>query len=780
MFRHLRLKLTVLYAGLFCAALLLIGATTYAMITAASQRIASAQLAAAGDTFARMSALRGAQLREGAARLAREDSLRHALINRDAAMLRAALSGLRARLEAGAVFLVTPEGLVIGEDGAGESSVPPGLQQVLARERAPTGVLHYAGSAYRAVAAPIGESAAFGWIVIGDRLDRAAMRELEAMAAMPLTAEVLRRTRETGWGNTELNAFVESALRQPAQALVVNSGEASALAAAWPLPSMDGASAALVLRYPLTSALSPYRPVFDALIAIGAIGLLLLVFGTWLLARGITQPLSTLERAARKLREGVYEPVTVRTKDELSRLAASFNAMIDAIRAREQRITQLAYHDAETRLPNRLALERRLGGAAQPQRMFLAAIGIDRFADVRAAIGYAHAGALMQRLGARLARLAPNGPMARLSSDVLGIAFLADSETDARRRADALISHLEQPLSLEGQVIDVNVSIGLAQPRGKDETPTAMIQRASIALDQARAARLKVSSFDEAAYGDPARNLSLMGEMRRAITNGEMSLTHQPKYCFASGRIESVEALVRWRHPTRGMISPDLFVPMAEETGHVRALTEWVIDRAIADQKQLAAAGWPLCVAINISGRLLSDSEFADAALAATRSAAHKLCFEITETAVIDNPKLALENIERFAANGIHVAIDDYGSGLSSLAYLKQMPAQELKIDKMFVQSITSSPRDALLVRSTIELAHGLGMEVTAEGVETPAAFATLAAMGCDMAQGYLVSRPATMDELLALLGDHQRMRFYQQTAAAGAAAAPALTSKTG
>jgi EAL domain-containing protein (putative c-di-GMP-specific phosphodiesterase class I) len=217
-----------------------------------------------------------------------------------------------------------------------------------------------------------------------------------------------------------------------------------------------------------------------------------------------------------------------------------------------------------------------------------------------------------------------------------------------------------------------------------------------------------------------------------------------------------------------------LFVPMAEETGHIRALTEWVLERAIVEQKQMNDAGWPLKLSVNISARLLSDGDFARRAGELASEAPHQLCFEITETAVIDNPVAALDNIEVFASSGVHIAIDDYGSGLSSLAYLKQLPAHELKIDKLFVQNITASQRDALLVRSTIDLAHGLGMDVTAEGVETPAAFALLASMNCDLAQGFLISRPVPAAELIALLSDEKRLHYYKQTATG---ASPALAN---
>ncbi|HVY02089.1 MAG TPA: EAL domain-containing protein, partial [Caulobacterales bacterium] len=169
-------------------------------------------------------------------------------------------------------------------------------------------------------------------------------------------------------------------------------------------------------------------------------------------------------------------------------------------------------------------------------------------------------------------------------------------------------------------------------------------------------------------------------------------------------------------------------------------------------------AGWPLQMSVNISGRLLSDRHFARRALDAVGTAASEFCFEITETAVIDNPKLALENIELFAANGVNISIDDYGSGLSSLAYLKQLPAHELKIDKLFVQRLNDSQRDLWLVRSTVDLAHGLGLKVTAEGVEQPACLALLAAIGCDLAQGYLISRALPLNELLTMLRDDQRI----------------------
>ena len=778
MFRHLRVKLTVLYAGLFCAALLLIGAIVYAVIAGNTDRLAREQLVSAGAVFERTWTLRLDHLADAAQITANTAGAREAALNRDDEALRAQLESLRQGAHADFAAFITREGLIIGDLPGAGASVPPGVQLALTRAEAPRGVLRTGDTLAQAATATLPEGA--GWIILGAYLDGDEMQALESIAALPISARVLAHSGQA-WGSPSdedfaaLDSFIDVAASEAEpRAGELDAPSGTSIALALPLASLDGTRSVLLLRYGLSSALSPYGALFSTLLAIGLVGLIGLIVGTWFLSRGITQPLSTLEEAAKHLREGVYDTVTVRTNDELSRLAESFNAMSEAIKEREKRISQLAYYDAETRLPNRVAVERRLTATNQPERLYLAAVGVDRFAHVRGAIGYRLTGVLMRTLGARLAQIVPNAPVARLSSDVMCVAFLADGEAGAKKIGDALAANLEETLSLEGQNVDINVSIGIAQPRAKDEAPARMIERASIALDQARAAGQKVALFNHTAYGDPALNLSLMGDMRRGIEAGHISLLLQPKYSFRSGRIESAEVLVRWKHPNRGMIPPDLFVPMAEETGHIGALTEWVLRAAIADQKRMSAAGYPLTLAINISARLLSDAEFARNAVAAVRAAPHPIAFEITETAVIDNPKLALEHIELFAANGIKISIDDYGSGLSSLAYLKQLPAQELKIDKVFIQNINTNQRDALLVRSTIDLAHGLGMAVVAEGVETPAAFSLLASMGCDMAQGYLISRPATIEELVALLGDERRMRAYQQ--AASGAAPPQVT----
>ncbi len=364
----------------------------------------------------------------------------------------------------------------------------------------------------------------------------------------------------------------------------------------------------------------------------------------------------------------------------------------------------------------------------------------------------------MRELGVRLARRMPGSVIARLSSDVLGLAFRAGDRREAADVFASVIAALEAPVRLTAATVDIGVTVGLSELAAEGPMAASAVERANIAVEQARAARQKLTFFDPVAYGDPASNLSLMSEMVDGLSAGQLVVHHQPKRDIRGGKICGVEALVRWRHPTRGFLSPDRFIPLAEETGHIRALTDWVLAQAIEHQAAMRLAHHDLEMSVNISGRLLSDPDFGDVALKLASRAEGRLCFEVTETAVIENPEMALKLIDRFSSAGLHISIDDYGSGLSSLAYLKQIKANELKIDKTFVLNIADSQRDALLVRSTVDLAHSLGLKVTAEGVETETAYAILAAMGCDVAQGYLVARPMPLNELLTFLHEDRRI----------------------
>lgn len=467
--------------------------------------------------------------------------------------------------------------------------------------------------------------------------------------------------------------------------------------------------------------------------------------------RPLAQLTATVQAIARTRDYGKSVPVL--GNNEIGTLCEGFNDMMAQVRTRDAKITELALTDIDTGLPNRAALEDWL--TSRPaQGLAVATLAVNRFVNVRGAIGYGLAEELMAVLGRRLQALAQGAMVARVASDSLAVAYAAKDPVQAKARAEALARAAEADQTVGGLRIDVDVTVGYAVlPAQAAAEVEDLIRWSVIAVEQARGAGHRLGTFDAKAYGDPARNLSLISDLKAALGNGEARLLLQPKVSSRTGLVCGAEALMRWTSQTRGVVPPDLFIGMAEETGAIREVTLWGLDQALEQSRQLTQAGWSTPIALNVSGRLIGDRGFITDALNRIGDSRADLTFEITETALIENPTAALGHIRALGARGVDVAIDDYGVGLSSLAYLKQIPAQELKIDKSYVQPLVEgkSRRDVLLVKSTIDLAHSLGMKVTAEGVEQPEVMAMLAGMGCDYLQGWLFGRAMSLEAFLPL-----------------------------
>ena len=312
---------------------------------------------------------------------------------------------------------------------------------------------------------------------------------------------------------------------------------------------------------------------------------------------------------------------------------------------------------------------------------------------------------------------------------------------------------LAQPFDLGGEAHRVEPALGVATARLPHDDDIRLLEEAERALATAQIEGRTIVR-ELASRTDRLDRITLARELAHATEQDALFVEYQPKVHVRQQRVVGVEALMRWRHPEHGMISPVEFIPVAEEARIIGPMTLWILRRAIADQRRLIAAGHDQRIFINISGMLLADQDFIREACAIVIDGGARIGFEITETSVIRDPSSAIANLQAVVEMGIAVSIDDYGAGLSSLSYLKQLPACELKIDKLFITQLTSSHRDPLIVRSTIDLAHALEMEVVAEGVETPETLALLSVMGCDMVQGYLISRPIRLDALIAFLDE--------------------------
>ncbi|HEU0043681.1 GGDEF domain-containing phosphodiesterase [Sphingomonas sp.] len=390
------------------------------------------------------------------------------------------------------------------------------------------------------------------------------------------------------------------------------------------------------------------------------------------------------------------------------------------------------------------------------QRVHLALVEIAQFAALRRMVGVQRADLLVLDVAERIASAVSKARVETVGRNLVEVSFTTHSPADVEPVVATIHAAFDQPVCIDGEFHSIGVTIGVAEGPGTESCAVLLVEEAEAALINAR--RRDPHGSTQAPAGSSPDVAQISRELQEAVGRDELFVQYQPKLHLRRQQIVSVEALIRWLHPTRGLVLPNDFIPVAEQTGDISDITLWTIKRVIADQRVMIRNGHPMPVFINMAGQLLSDTPFIDEVIALIESSGARLGVEITETSVIRDPQGAIKHLERLAAIGVVVTIDDYGAGLSSLAYLKQLPASELKIDKLFVTQLTSSHRDPLIVRSTIDLAHALEMEVVAEGVETAASLALLSVMGCDMVQGYLVSRPLALEALLAFLRDERHL----------------------
>jgi EAL domain-containing protein (putative c-di-GMP-specific phosphodiesterase class I)/CHASE2 domain-containing sensor protein len=419
-----------------------------------------------------------------------------------------------------------------------------------------------------------------------------------------------------------------------------------------------------------------------------------------------------------------------------------------------ERYLHRALSDAATGLPNAVALEM---AAMRSGLDGVAVARIDRFAAISAGLGPAAAAILVQRVAERL-RFAQGGRTI-FQVEAASLAWIErGGEPEALEdRIDALAGLMRSPVEC-GRPVDVSLTFGLAAGDARDARQ--LVANAGAAAAQAAQQGERWRPFAETDGAEIDWQLSLLGELDAAMAEGQLWTAYQPKLDIASDEVVAVEALVRWAHPTRGAIGPDSFIPVIEQAGRARDLTRYVLQQALDDALAWERAGFPIGVAVNVSATLLADHEFIEtvgAILSGHGLAAERVTIEVTESAAMDRPEQAIAALQSWRTLGVAISIDDYGTGQSSLGYLQKLPAGELKIDKSFVKTIASDSRNAIMVRSTVELAHKLGMKVVAEGVEDLACLKLLAEMRCDTAQGYQIARPMRAEDLVDFLSERRR-----------------------
>jgi len=738
---------------------------------AASVRNAvSAEVVAGARVFERVLELDTQRLLEGTRQLTADPGFREMTAAGDRAALTATLAKHGKRVNAALMLLIDGSQRVIAGTLATEigrrAAFPRLLDRAAAAQQA-TGIVQIEGQLYQLAIVPVLAPQPIAWVVAGFRFNDALAQEFQTLTG--LRVSLLTRQDEGEWriGATTMPEPERTALVRDLAANRYSSTDSQgnaefgdeAITRVLNLAPRADESVVAVLQRPLAAAYEPFREMQRSLALISLLGVAAAIAAGLLLGRAIVGPVRDLTSAVRRVAAGDYSAGAVVTgRDEVGILAAAFATMRDSVAASIARMTDRTNRDTLTGLPTRMLFTDRVeqavaAGARAGSPVAVLVLDLDKFDHVNSTLGHAIGDLLLREVAARLRSVVrrASDSVARLGGDEFAIMMLGARASDAQRVAEAIRRALEVRMTLDGHVVDVRASVGIAACPDHGTDPTKLVERADAAMRAAKRDQLGIALWDERYDENGEKRLALMSDLRKAVDNDELELLYQPKVALGDTGEHFVEALVRWQHPARGLVPAPEFVPLAEQTGYIRTITRWVLERAIAQCTEWRRRGLPISVSVNISARDLIDGELSvwlKELLDREECPAHCLSLEITESAIVGEPGHALRNLERLHAVGCKLAIDDFGTGYSSLAYLRRLPLDELKIDKSFIMGMAADAGDALIVRSTIELAHKLGLAVAAGGVEDEATLDQLRALGCDSVQGFLLSRPLAADDV--------------------------------
>ena len=769
--RSLGVRIVLLFLGL----LLAVQAVSFLAIRATIDRNARASIGSAlvsgEQLLKRLLEQNADKLTQGASLLAADYGFRSALASGDTDTIGSVLANHGDRIGATVSALLDTRFQLQASAQPGAERLRPAIDRMSARlagGQAAREVVVLDRRPFQLVLVPMRAPVVVGWVLMGFPIDPGLMNEMRGLSALQVSLQV-REAAGQPWSTAvstlpaSLHPALEVQRADTLAALTVQLPDGEYSGRQVRITSGAGGEVSAVLMRSVDEAVAPYRQLQLGLAALTLLGVVVFAFGSVVTARRVTTPLRRLAAAAERLGAGDYTtPLRgQRRADEIGELAQAFERMRVRIADHQRQVLKLAYEDSLTGLPNRTSFRDAVTAAtvaaqAAGRSVAVVMLDLDRFKHVNDVLGYRFGDLMLKAVAERLAQqvLRDGDIVARLDGDEFAVLLpLLDPATDtalAHAVARRITESFDRSLLLEDQAVDISASIGIALwPQHATETD-ALLSRAEVAMYAAKRRRDGPTLYDAKLDAASAQTLSLLTELRHAVDHGELRLYLQPKLSLDTGRVVGAEALVRWQHPVRGLVPPMEFIPFAEQTGFIRTLTLWVFEEAARQWKRLNRGGMRLSVSVNLSTRDLMDQELPqkfEALLVRHQVPAEGFCLEITESAIMDDPERTLGTLERLHGLGFRLSIDDFGTGYSSLAYLKRLPVDELKIDKSFVLSMEKDLDDARIVRSTIDLAHGLGLTVVAEGVENAQSWELLRALHCDEAQGFHMSRPLPVDE---------------------------------
>ena len=787
--RRLQFRIVAVFLGLLvvmqATSLLIIGSG----IQSSGQASVNAELRTGERVFNRLLELNAVNLSEAARLLAADFGFKTAVASNDGATLVSALANQRERIGAHvAAFTDAQFNLKAATLDGAERFLPAVRKQATLPDPTQHIVL-LEGAPYQLVVVPVKAPIVIGWIAMAFRIEEPLLREMRQMSSIEVVLASQRGTGEnwqvmqstlgeaaagpflSGWRAVR-NASPDSAaargdsiLRIEMPAGVGSPLVGSVLVREIPLGHDGEQRTVALLMRSLDEATARFNTLQQLLLAFTLVAIAVFAAISVVTARRVTTPLRELTQSARRLGQGdLGQAVEITGRDEIADLAQAFETMRLAVREREAQVHRLAYEDGLTELPNRArfglnlrdAVERAVAGPAGCAVLML---DLNRFKRVNDELGHRFGDRMLRQVALRLTadgvlRQTVNSAggeprrhdiVARLGGDEFAILLEGADIDTAQAVAHRILRAFEQPIVLDDHKIDLGAGIGIACCPVHGKQSDEIMSRAEVAMYAAKQQQAGVLVYSPSLDAGSAESLSLLSELRAAVEHNQLRLYLQPRVDLKNGAVIGAEALVRWQHPERGLVQPMKFIPFAEQTGFVRHLTAWMIDRCAQVLRDYARMDIRLKLSVNLSTRDLLDHDLPLKLQRLIESQGMDptlLCLEITDSAIMSDPERAQQTLAHLHALGFHLSIDDFGTGFSSLAYLKSMPVHELKIDKSFVLNMERDARDAKIVRSTIDLAHNLGLRVVAEGMESAKAWKLLQALGCDEGQGFFIAKP--------------------------------------
>ncbi|SES33700.1 diguanylate cyclase (GGDEF) domain-containing protein [Vreelandella subterranea] len=768
--RLMLVLLTVVVVSQLATGLAFLRATQQDALTKGNQR-----LEVGARVLDQLLERRGDQLRDNVAILADDFGFKSAVASQDRETLQSVLVNHGTRADADIVLLSDLDGqLLASSHHPSQTPMPfPELFETARQQGSAFSVVIADGEPYELVMMPVQAPNVIGWVGMGFLIDDAVVEEINALTGLDIS--VVNYT--SGQTPTYLASSHSPQAAEPLSQFS-NAAEAGAYSDTSQMTPDDGYltyaselykdsknQTFALIQLSRNELLAAYDDLqWQLLVIVALILLFTIAIAAWS-ARSISRPLVALADVARRIGQGerVTDVPAESSQSETGLLAGTLRSMQDDIAEREAILRHQSRHDLLTDLPNRISALEDINARIEDGHPFtLLRLAIKDFRNINDTFGYELGDHVLVTLANRMKALtSPIQSAYRLASDEF-LLLINQPYTTPKWRISELAS-LSTPIDLDNSSIGLSLAAGEVSYPEHGAKAQLLLRRADIALDMARHHPDAHQRYAEGQDERHLRQLTLIHDLRDAVSNNQLWMAYQPKVATRDGKVCQFEALMRWRHPSLGFVPPDEFIGLAERSGNIRKLSQWMLEHIASQLHQWQQQGVRISVAVNLSASDVTDAQLPEQLaelLARHDLAADQLSLEVTESAVMQDINAAARTLDELSRLGVSIAIDDYGTGYSSLAQIKRLPVNELKIDKSFVLKLDSQEDDLTIVRSTIEMGHSLGLSIVAEGVENAASATLLNDLGCDYLQGYWIAKPMPSDEVIPWLKSAETFTF--------------------